>query len=849
VREPLILPLVAFAAGILLDQAAPFSSREAALAAAAIAFLALLPASPWIKRTTMLLAMLFAGAFAGAWHRPGPAPEIDATSREIVIVAGCVVEPTVFGEDRAQFTLELEPRARAQVMIPSDESGAPEENAPPPARLSYGQRVEIEARLRPPHNFNNPGSFDYAAYLARRNIFWTATMSRNTPATILPGRCGSRFMAAIFALRTAALDRIERLYPNSGYAAGMMQAVLIGETARLERIWTDDFRRTGTFHALVISGVHVTVLAAVLLFVLRLLPLSELSALAVTAAAAWLYALVSGFSAPVVRAAGGFTLYTLARACFRRARVMNLLAAVALLYLACDPSQMFEASFQLSFLSVAAIGALAAPLLESTTAPYAHGLRGIASPDLDTHLLPRVAQFRVEVRLAAETLWLWTRMPLRWAQESLAAALRAILFAFEMVLISATIQIGLALPMADYFHRVSFTGLSANLLIVPAMNAVVPLGFMAIFTGWRWIGSLAGAFLRFSARVAAWHANLEPAWRVPDPPLWLILAFAAALIACAVLIRKRVWRFPAIATVLVLFVLLLWQPWLRPRQTGRLELTAIDVGQGDSLLVTLPRGETMLVDGGGRLVFGRQRKSNLDIGEDVVSPYLWSRGIRRIDVMVATHAHQDHIGGLPAVMSNFRPKELWTGANPPTELLELAHRLGIPASEKHPAGPVERSGATLEILAPSDDYRADKVGNNDSLVLRIGYGSRSFLLTGDMERPIETKLLASGADLHADVLKVGHHGSRTSSSEPFLEAVSPAIALISAGYENSFGHPHPDVLRRLSGRHATILRTDLGGLVTASTDGKGLWFDTQAWQEKPQLLVVSQFEKHHSDKP
>jgi competence protein ComEC len=387
--------------------------------------------------------------------------------------------------------------------------------------------------------------------------------------------------------------------------------------------------------------------------------------------------------------------------------------------------------------------------------------------------------------------------------------------------------------MAEYFHRVSFTGLSANLLIVPAMNAVVPLGFVAIFSGWRWIGSLAGAFLRFSARVAAWHATLEPAWRVPDPPLWLVLTFAASLIACAVLIRRRILRFPSIAAVLGLFVLLLWQPWLGLRPTGLLELTAIDVGQGDSLLVVLPRGEIMLVDGGGRLVYGRQHKSNLDIGEDVVSPYLWSRGIRRIDVMIATHSHQDHIGGLAAVMSNFRPKEFWTGANPPAELLELARRLGIPASEKHPAGRIERSGATLEILAPSDDYSADKVGNNDSLVLRIGYGARSFLLTGDMERPIETKLLASGADLHADVLKVGHHGSRTSSTEPFLEAVSPSVALISAGFENSFGHPHPDVVGRLTARHAAILRTDLGGLVTARTDGKGLWFDIQAWQGEP----------------
>jgi competence protein ComEC len=839
VREPLILPLAAFAAGILLAEAivqtAPFSTRDAALAATAIALLALLPASAWIKRTALLLAVFFAGAFAGAWHRPGPAPEIDATSKEIVILAGCVVEPTVFGEDRAQFTLELDPGARAQVLIPSDEGD------PPPQRLSYGQRVEIEARVRRPHNFNNPGSFDYAAYLAHRNIFWTASMPRNTPAKILPGRCGWRFMAGIFALRTAALDRIDHLYSNDNYAIGMTQAVLIGETVKLERVWTDDFRRTGTFHALVISGVHVTVLAAVLLFLLRLVPISELSALAITAAAAWLYALVSGFSAPVVRAAGGFTLYTLARACFRRARVMNLLATVALVYLAWDPAQIFEASFQLSFLSVAAIGALAAPLLESTTTPYTKGLRGIANPDLDAHLTPHVAQFRVEVRLAAETLWWWTRLPLRWAQEFLSLSLRFLFFTFEMVVISFTIQIGLALPMAEYFHRVSFTGLSANLLIVPAMNAVVPLGFAAIFTGWHWTASLAGVLLRFSARVAGWHANLEPAWRVPDPPLWLVLAFAGALIACAIVIRRRIWKWPAIVGVMGLFVLLLWQPWLHPQATGMLELTAIDVGQGDSLLVVLPRGEIMLIDGGGRLVYGRQRKSNvvksnLDIGEDVVSPYLWSRGIRRIDIMVATHSHQDHIGGLPSVMANFRPKQLWTGANPPGELLALARRLGIPAAEKHSAEPLELSGAVLEVLAPAGDYVADKVGNNDSLVLRITYGSRSFLLTGDMERGIEYKLLASGANLHADVLKVGHHGSRTSTTPDFLDAVSPSVALISAGFENSFGHPHPDVLGRLSARHAAILRTDLNGLVTARTDGHSVLFDLQTWQDDPQPL-------------
>jgi competence protein ComEC len=286
-----------------------------------------------------------------------------------------------------------------------------------------------------------------------------------------------------------------------------------------------------------------------------------------------------------------------------------------------------------------------------------------------------------------------------------------------------------------------------------------------------------------------------------------------------------------LAVVLVLFALLLWHPWPAQIEPGMLELTAIDVGQGDSLLVVFPGGAIMLVDGGGRLVFGLQRSSssNLDIGEDVVSPYLWTRGIRRIDIVVATHAHEDHIGGLPAVLANFRPKELWTGANPPDRLVASAASLGLRVSSKHAPESFDFSGARVQVLAPTQDYVPRQPGNNDSLAFRISYGSRSFLLTGDLERAVESKLLATGEMQHSDVLKVGHHGSRTSSSEPFLEAVSPSVALISAGFENSFGHPHPDVLGRLIFDHTAILRTDLDGLASVRTDGKRLWFNVKAW--------------------
>jgi competence protein ComEC len=319
---------------------------------------------------------------------------------------------------------------------------------------------------------------------------------------------------------------------------------------------------------------------------------------------------------------------------------------------------------------------------------------------------------------------------------------------------------------------------------------------------------------------------------MPDPPLALALAFVAALLALAFLASHRTWRIPAAASVLALFGLLLWQPRRNAAGVGSktLELTVIDVGQGDSLLVVFPGGERMLIDGGGLLQFGRQRKSNLDTGEDVVSPYLWTRGIRHLDVIVATHAHEDHIGGLPALLENFRPRELWVGANPSPSLLTRAAALRVRPVEMHSGLAFALSGTSIEILSPPPDYASDKPGNNDSLAFRIVYGARSFLLTGDLERPMEFRILSEDRLIRSDVLKIGHHGSRTSTTEPFLDSVSPSLAIISAGYENSFGHPHRDVVTRLSAHHAALLRTDRDGLVTVSTDGRRLWFDTALWQ-------------------
>ena len=275
-----------------------------------------------------------------------------------------------------------------------------------------------------------------------------------------------------------------------------------------------------------------------------------------------------------------------------------------------------------------------------------------------------------------------------------------------------------------------------------------------------------------------------------DPPLWLAVAFSAALLCLAWALRpSRRWTWVSTAAVLSLFTLIFWHPFPPAIHGGELELTAIDVGQGDSLLIAFPDSSLMLIDGDGVLSFGRRAKPHLDIGEDVVSPYLWSRSIRKIDVVALTHAHDDHARGLPAVIENFYPAELWTGATPPSQAWTSVREKAL--AEKVTIVPMSAGrsfkfgGACIEVLSPPADYAPrDAPGNNDSFVLRITYGQRSFLLTGDMEKPVELRALAAGVSLRADVLKVGNHGSNTSSIFPFLDAVSPAFAIISDGFEN-----------------------------------------------------------------
>ncbi|PYU25652.1 MAG: hypothetical protein DMG32_11770 [Acidobacteria bacterium] len=317
--------------------------------------------------------------------------------------------------------------------------------------------------------------------------------------------------------------------------------------------------------------------------------------------------------------------------------------------------------------------------------------------------------------------------------------------------------------------------------------------------------------------------------RVPSPPTALLAGFfaAALVLGAAIMMNRKRASGIGLAFVLVCAALIVIYPFSARFQRGRLEVTVLDVGQGDSIFVTFPDGRTMLVDAGGLpgANYVRGMRPGLDVGEDVVSPFLWSRGLKRIDTIVMTHAHEDHLGGMPAVLRNFRVGELWVGRDEDAagyrHVLAEAKAKGVAVIHRLRGEHFDWAGVRVSVLWPdsSDPARAR---NDDSVVLRLQDGQDSFLLTGDIERAVERSILADGDELAAKFLKVPHHGGRTSSTPAFLEAVHPVVAAISVGEANAYGDPNPETTERILAQGTRLFRTDRDGAVTITTDGQSM---------------------------
>ena len=709
-------------------------------------------------------------------------------------------------------------------------------STPPPARA--GDRIEALVRARTVRNYGDPGSFDFRGYLARQNIQLQGALRNGQLLTII-GPPRSTLYDRFARIRGRFLNSLDVLFALRPEEGALARAMLLGDRSFVDREAVVDFQKTGVYHVLVLAGLHVGALAAFFLWAGRRMHLALLPRIVLTLFALAAYACIVEDRPPILRALLMAAVFLSAKLIYRRMDLLNVAGVSALLILATRPSEVTDASFLLSFSAVATIGAIAVPCIARSSEPYRLALDHLADVTRDVSYAPRVIQFRIEMRAAAT--WFSARLPrfaAPFAPGLLVRPFRAILYFWEIIFLSAILQLGMLPLLAYYFHRVTLTGPLANVPALLLTELAVPIGFLMLAVSLV-SSSLAGLLARLlgillsmletSVRwFAAWHGASS---RVPGPSVALLLVFVGFAIALSAAIRMRwnVWWVSSAAIGVAAAAVMIATHPFPPRLTAqRLELTVLDVGQGDSLFLSFPQGRTMLVDGGGELgtFHSGGMRSGIDIGEDVVSPYLWSRGLKKIDIVALTHAHEDHLGGLPAIFENFRVGEFWVGR----DIQSAAYRQVLAAARVHAVlirhlkqgDSFSADGVSGSVLWPETLSEGQSAKNDDSLVMRLTDGAESFLLAGDIERPSERRILAENQAVGINFLKVAHHGSKTSSTDPFLAAAHPAFAAISVGRDNIFGHPSSEVTDRLKAAGVRVYRTDRDGAITASTDGSTL---------------------------
>ncbi len=733
--------------------------------------------------------------------------------------------------------------------------------------LHHGARVRVMTILDREENFRNPGVLPFTEYLDRKGYDATGVIK----SPLLVERLDD---ARVFLPLAWMYDRRARLEKQfrarfSAETAGVLDAALLGNRYNVSRGAAERFRAGGTFHVLVIAGLHISFIAAVLFFITRVFFTRRSLQFAFAAISLWMYAVAVGAHLPVMRAALMFTLVIFAPLVARRANSLNVIGAAMLGLLVWRPNDLFDPSFQLTFLSVLAIVLLAVPLMlkmqqvgswkPTAESPFPPDcslwFRGISEAlfwsarEWHADMSSSSIRYRLFKTPIAEKLE-------RWHVQ------RFLRYATQAIVLSVSVQIGMLPLLVLYFHRVSIASPLLNIFVgaLMAMLGFVALCGVAVSQVSAWLAAplialaekidwlmihLIDPFSSFglaSVRLphySGWAAGLYPLYFVPLGFLILGLtrwnplrpiAFAKPNSRKA---QPRSLRgtLGALAAVILLIV---FHPFSAVRPDGKLHVDFLDVGQGDAALLTMPDGTTLMIDGGGRPNIWNDsaedeehfQRDTRSIGESVVSEYLWARGLDHVDYVIATHADADHIDGLNDVARNFKVRGAIV-ARVPADDSEYSRFASTMAEQNVPiqmigAGDKLRFGeVTAEVLwpPPSKDRNAPS-RNNDSIVLRFSFGLRNLLFTADIEKEGESAMLSRMLDLRSDVVKVAHHGSKTSSTESFVLATRPDWAIISVGRTSIFGHPDKNVVNRWRENGANVMTTGQRGTISVVTDGK-----------------------------
>jgi competence protein ComEC len=657
-----------------------------------------------------------------------------------------------------------------------------------------GDRLRVSRlRLRAVRGFQNPGAFDFQRFMQRQGI--NAVGGVSNPARISlqqrpPGWSLSRRIE-LWRQQLHTHIRTTLLPPYDG----MFLAMILGHRGQLSPAVEEVFRRTGTAHLLVVSGLNVGFIAGAFLVLWRTclrevrcrLPRSWLPgwrptplALILLLPPLLLYCTLVGWQVPTTRAALMLGSATLALALGRTQEIWQALLLAAALILLLDPAALFMPGFQLSFVAVASL--LLASRLTAPTTPAA-------------------------------------ALCQRWGNR-----LKG------YILLSSAAFFGTLPILASLFHTIPTWGIPANLLLVPLAGLLVPAGVLALALVSLW-PSLSAVVLSPFAIALSWMlrltealANLPGAQLYVPTPSWAMLLGYYGSLAVLLLWPPRRVRLYVVSTCAVVFMTALSWQYLgtRPRQ---LRVTFLDVGSGDAIFVQTPGNHTLLIDGGG------SHDGRFDIGRQVIAPFLWDRYVRRFDLLALTHPEANHARGLASVLQLFPTTHLLTNGTPLTAsyLSELRSADRYWGTQSHTALDGRRDWQwerlRLTVLAPPSREEQlqtpwrPPTENDRSLVLRLQYGSVRLLCTGDIQHFTERWLLAHRSDLQADILQIPHHGSKTSTLPAFVQHVRPQVAIMSLGAGNTYGHPHPQVLRVLTTHNVPVFRTDQHGAITITSDG------------------------------
>ncbi|GAA4705963.1 DNA internalization-related competence protein ComEC/Rec2 [Brevibacillus fulvus] len=674
--------------------------------------------------------------------------------------------------------IPVRPRERIAFRVKLNEQAQIEQAA----RWRQGHRLTAVVSLSLPAKASNPYAFDYADYLRWQGV----TVTAQTQFEQVTIDLASANLFTFFENWQAQAARQLSLVFTDETIAGYMQSLLLGMQSNVSPELEETYANQGLIHVLAISGLHVTLVSGLFLWVVEKVGISREKTTGLTLLFIVVYVLSVGASSSAVRAGIMGMLGIWGRNSGKRLDVLQIWAAALLLMLAINPYQLWQIGFQLSF--VVTLGLLIyVPILSQS--PY-----------------PRKA-------------WLRTAFAVTWSAQ---------LISFPFLIY--------------WFHQFSPLSWLLNLLLVPILSFIVlPAGYVLLVTGW-----LHPALAYFPSKLISWilqtlHPLLLEIDRLripfsywPHPqPIWLC-SYAIFLVLLPVLWhrgfrRRRDAAFYGMS--LVLLLVFARQPF---DNGNEVRVTFLDVGQGDSIVVEVGKKKVYLIDSGGTIPFSREKwrekREPFEVGKNVVLPYLKARGIERIDHLVLTHGDYDHIGGFFAIINKVSVGSVLVNGTEPSDqerkLLDLLQQHGVSIQTGEPAEMwTDREDVYWTWLHPGPDTQT---GENDaSLVLLLSAYGKQILFTGDLEQTGEEQLLKSGLLPRVDVLKVGHHGSKTSTSLPMLKKTQPDLAIISVGKNNRYGHPSNEVIQRLTDAGTLILRTDRQGAVTLHIRPDSLTWESQ----------------------